>query len=50
MPANLNDVENIEGEAESEENYFLSLQKAINSQDAWKFQGSYGRAMMDAAP
>ena len=44
----LGDVEAIEGGAESEEEYFASLQRAINSLDAWKFQGSYGRAMMDA--
>jgi hypothetical protein len=45
---NLNDVLNIEGEAESEEEYFISLQRAINSLSAWKMQGSMGRAMMDA--
>lgn len=28
--------------------YYTELQKAINSGSAWSFQGSYGRAMMDA--
>ncbi len=45
---NLNDVDNIEGNAESEEDYYGSLQRAINSLEAWKFQGHYGRSMMDA--
>jgi hypothetical protein len=44
----LQDVYNIEGDAESEEEYFTSIQRAINSLEAWKFQGSYGRAMMNA--
>ena len=44
----LNDVDNIENEEASEEDYYYSLQKAINSGSAWSFQGSYGRAMMDA--
>lgn len=43
----LNDVENIEGDCESEEDYFLSMQRAINS-GMWGLQGSYGRSMMDA--
>jgi hypothetical protein len=43
----LRDVENIEGNAESEEEYFASLQRAINS-GTWSLQGSYGRAMMEA--
>ena len=43
----LNDILAIE-EPESEEDYFDSLQRAINSGSAWSFQGSYGRAMMDA--
>lgn len=39
----------IEGnEASSEMEYFSEIQKAINSGYAWKFQGSYGRSMMDA--
>jgi len=44
----LDDVQNIEGEAESEQEYFLSLQRAINSGHAWSMQGSMGRAMMGA--
>jgi hypothetical protein len=44
----LQDIENIEGEAETAEDYYTSIQRAINSLEAWKFQGSYGRAMMDA--
>jgi hypothetical protein len=43
----LEDVLAIEGEAESEEDYYLSLQRAINS-GMWSLQGSYGRSMMDA--
>ena len=45
---NLNDIETIEDGAETELEYFESIQKAINSGTAWKFQGSYGRTMMDA--
>ena len=45
---NLKDVNVIEGGAENEEEYFSSLQAAINSLSAWKMQGSYGRAMMNA--
>ena len=45
---NLSDINNIEGNAESEADYFKSLQSAINSGTAWSFQGSYGRAMMGA--
>lgn len=43
----LNDVLAIEGEAETEEDYYLSVQRAINS-GTWGLQGSFGRAMMDA--
>lgn len=43
----LSDVENIEEGCESEENYYSSIQNAINS-CSWSLQGSYGRAMMDA--
>lgn len=43
----LNDIETIEGGAQTEEDYFLSIQAAING-GAWALQGSYGRAMMDA--
>ena len=45
----LEDVKIIEGETETDEDgYFVSIQKAVNSLEAWKFQGSYGRAMMAA--
>lgn len=37
----------IEGEAETEEDYYLSVQRAINS-GTWGLQGSFGRAMMEA--
>lgn len=45
---NLSDILNIEGEATSELEYCLSLQRAINSGVAWSSQGSMGRAMMGA--
>ena len=48
MSFDLKDVYAIEGDAEDEEQYFTSLQRAINSLSAWRLQGSYGRAMMDA--
>jgi hypothetical protein len=44
----LDDIENIECEAETEQDYFDSIQRAINSLHAWGMQGSYGRAMMQA--
>jgi hypothetical protein len=45
----LNDIDVIENNEEaSEEDYYYSIQKAINSGSAWSFQGLYGRAMMDA--
>jgi len=45
----LKDVEVIEGEVDSSPaEYSSALQAAINSLDAWKMQGSMGRAMMDA--
>jgi hypothetical protein len=45
----LNDIEAIECDEElTDEGYYLSIQRAINSGSAWSFQGSYGRAMMDA--
>ena len=44
----LNDIDTIEHEHDSEEQYFAAIQRAINDGTAWKFQGSYGRAMMDA--
>lgn len=44
----LNDINTIESDEDTtEEEYFLSIQRAINS-GAWGLQGSYGRAMMDA--
>lgn len=43
----LNDIDTIENGAETEEDYFISIQSAINA-GAWGLQGSYGRAMMDA--
>ena len=45
---NLDDIDTIEDGAETELEYYESIQKAINSGHAWKMQGSYGRAMMDA--
>ena len=44
----LQDILNIEGEAGSSEDYYTSLQSAINIGSAWRFQGSYGRTMMEA--
>ncbi len=45
----LNDINTIESDEDvSEEEYFLSIQRAINS-GAWSLQGSYGRTMMDAS-
>ena len=45
----LNDIDNIECDEEATaEEYYLSIQRAINSGSAWSFQGSYGRAMMEA--
>ena len=45
----LNDIEVIECDEEvTMEEYYLSIQRAINSGMAWSMQGSYGRAMMDA--
>ena len=46
----LEDINTIEGydEEATEEDYYFSIQQAINSGSAWSMQGSYGRAMMDA--
>ena len=33
---------------EDNDEYFLNIQRQINSLVAWKFEGSVGRAMMDA--
>ena len=44
----LSDINTIETDEDAtEEEYFCSLQRAINS-NAWSLQGSYGRAMMNA--
>lgn len=46
---NLNDIEIIEGIVDSDElEQAEAMQRAINGGMAWSFQGSYGRAMMDA--
>jgi len=44
----IQDIDNIESNDCTQEEYFASLQQAINSLTAWSFQGSYGRAMMQA--
>jgi hypothetical protein len=44
----IEDIENIEGSADTAEEYYESLQRAINGLSAWRMQGSYGRAMMQA--
>ena len=44
----MSDINNIETEEDIDElEYYQSIQRAINA-GAWSFQGSYGRAMMDA--
>lgn len=44
----LADINNIETEEDiSDVAYYQSIQRAINA-GAWSFQGSYGRAMMEA--
>lgn len=46
---NLSDVNIIDGLVEADEfEEAKALQRAINGGAAWSFQGSYGRAMMDA--
>jgi len=46
---NMTDIYNIESDNEAtEEDYYQSIQRAINSGSAWNFQGSYGSTMMDA--
>jgi hypothetical protein len=47
MGFDLNDVNAIEGGAQSAEEYYQSIQRAINAR-MWSLQGSYGRAMMGA--
>lgn len=44
----IEDIDAIEGGTSTQEEYFESLQRAINSLTAWRLQGSYGRAMMQA--
>lgn len=45
----LSDIEVLEGEAPTDERTVAqAMQRAINAGTAWSFQGSYGRAMMDA--
>ena len=44
----LDDILAIESDDDSELDHYAALQRAINSGVAWSFQGSYGRAMMDA--
>ena len=44
---NLNDIDNIESNDCSEDEYYVSIQNAINS-GMWGLQGSYGRTMMEA--
>lgn len=44
----INDINTIECDEEASElDYYLSIQRAINS-GMWGLQGSYGRSMMDA--
>lgn len=46
---NLSDIHTIEADDDTtREEYFLAIQRAINSGTAWAFQGSYGRTMMEA--
>lgn len=46
---NLHTIEVLEGEIEVDEmDYYTEMQRAINDGVAWKFQGSYGRSMMEA--
>jgi len=44
----LEDIETIENAEAGTPAYYEALQRAINGGEAWKFQGSYGRAMMAA--
>jgi hypothetical protein len=46
---NLSDIDNIENPCgTTDEEFYTSLQAAINSLSAWSLQGSYGRTMMAA--
>lgn len=43
------DVEILEGNVETDQvSFYEAMQRTINSGDAWRFQGSYGRSMMAA--
>ncbi|MBZ0124932.1 MAG: hypothetical protein K8F32_01040 [Rhodocyclaceae bacterium] len=44
----LEDIEAIENAEAGTPAYYEALQRAINGGEGWKFQGSYGRAMMAA--
>jgi len=44
---NLQTIDTIEYGADCDEDYYCAVQDAINN-GLWKFQGSYGRTMMDA--
>jgi len=45
----MSDVDILEGLVEvDEDTYFKTIQRAINEGSAWRFQGSYGRAMMSS--
>ena len=48
MSLSLQDIDNIESNDVDGDEYYESIQQAINSGSAWSFQGSYGRSMMDA--
>ena len=45
---NLHDIEIIEEKCGAYIEHYEAIQRAINEGTAWKFQGSYGRTMMDA--
>ena len=46
---NMFDIHRIETDNDAtNEDYYQTIQRAINSGSAWSFQGSYGRTMMDA--
>lgn len=47
MP-NLNDILDFEEGEQTNDEQAITLQKLINDGTSWTFQGSYGRAMMDA--
>lgn len=45
---NLQTIDIIENGCDNNLEYYQAVQSAINSGNAWSFQGSYGRLMMDA--